>query len=134
MPKESTNKNNVLLVEDEMYIREMIEEFLRNDGFEVFSCKSALEAYKCFEQHNIDLLVTDVLLSNESGIDIALRLTQKKKSLLVLIVSGYISEFEDEIHPEWYFLQKPFQAKQFLNLVHNLISRKPNNYEEKDIK
>ena len=118
---------NILLVEDEMLIREMLVEILEDIGYIVYACKSSKEALDFFEQHDIDLLITDVILQAESGIELATELSKRKEELLVLVVSGFIPDFEHQLDASWSFLQKPFQVQQFLNLVQEIIKKQQKN-------
>lgn len=60
----------VLVVDDEKEIADLVELYLRNDGFEVLKFYSGLEALKCIEKEAIDLAILDIMLPDIDGLTI----------------------------------------------------------------
>lgn len=118
----SNRDKQVLLVEDEWFILEMMTEILSNAGWTVSFARNAQEAREKWKPHFFRLLITDVIMPNESGIDLAHSLQKEDPDIAVLIVSGYIPEHEDELKPQWRRLHKPFQRKQLLQIVNTIIT------------
>ncbi|MFQ5742331.1 MAG: response regulator [Acidobacteriota bacterium] len=81
----------ILLVEDEDGVRSLAEKILRRFGYQVLSAGNRKQAEELFA-HNaeqIDLLFTDVVMPDCSGIELYDSLVAKRSSLKVLYMSGY---------------------------------------------
>jgi DNA-binding response OmpR family regulator len=59
----------VLIVDDEKSIRLTLREFLRNDGFVVECAANTKEAYDNISKNSYDIIVTDIIMPGESGIE-----------------------------------------------------------------
>jgi PAS domain S-box-containing protein len=87
-------KETILLVEDSEIVRELVTESLESYGYTVLPASSGVEAVKIVERngHHIDLLLTDVVMPNMNGRELAERLVAKDGNLKVLYTSGYPSD------------------------------------------
>lgn len=107
----------VLLVEDEPSVREYAEEVLREAGYWVVTATDGVEALSVSEQvaDGVDLLLTDVIMPNLGGRDLADVLGEGNPDLAVLYMSGYadtaLSRRGVTGCPEC-FLQKPFSPEE----------------------
>lgn len=106
----------VLLVEDEEAILEMGRQFITSLGYKVLAANSPAEAMRRVEGFNgaIQLLVTDIVMPQMNGKELAERLRQLLPGLKCLFMSGYSADIiarqglhEESIH----FLQKPFALR-----------------------
>jgi CheY-like chemotaxis protein len=101
----------ILLVEDDPWIRELARRILRDLGYHVIECASASEALKRTDTKTVDLLLTDVIMPQISGPELARLLSAGRPHMAVLFMSGYA---EDEIvhrgvvDPGVSLLPKPF--------------------------
>jgi DNA-binding response OmpR family regulator len=117
----------VLLADDETMIRDMTARTLRDQGFEVLTASSGDEALRLAREKSgaIDLLVTDLVMPEMSGIELARRLGAKIPGLRVLFMSGY-GNAALATHrgrpPE--FLRKPFTPTELLARVRALLGRR----------
>jgi two-component system, cell cycle sensor histidine kinase and response regulator CckA len=105
----------ILLVEDEAAVRGLVETILTTDGYKILTATSPAEAVQiCRDfQGRIDVLLTDVVMPEMSGPDLAESLLAMRPELRVLFMSGYAGEHLDEQglnsdRPT--LLQKPFTA------------------------
>ncbi|HME36309.1 MAG TPA: response regulator [Candidatus Sulfotelmatobacter sp.] len=108
----------VLLVEDEQSLRRATAEFLTLQGYTVLEAKDGVDALAVAQNHgsNIDLLVTDVVMPNMSGGQLAKELGQLRPDTKLLFVSGYPGKtvIDHKVFDlETSFLQKPYTLKQF---------------------
>jgi DNA-binding NtrC family response regulator len=106
----------------------MMVQVLRRNGYQVLeseSAESALEAFASFDG-TINLLVTDVVMGEVSGRELAERLQRAAADLRVLIVSGTADETVlENLRPRsCAFLAKPFKPSQLVDHVHELLSRR----------
>ncbi len=81
----------VLVVEDQDGIREVIREFLQRNGYFILHAADGNEALQVADdyKHPIHLLLTDVVMPNVGGRELAHRLTQSRPQVKVLFMSGY---------------------------------------------
>ncbi|MGH9410336.1 MAG: ATP-binding protein [Vicinamibacterales bacterium] len=114
----------ILLVEDEHTVREMTGRMLRRAGYQVIAAEGPKEALALFEQRGraIDLLVTDVVMPDMHGPELADRIASLKPDLRVLFVSGYA----DAMPPIGdvsgrAFLAKPFPPVRLVAAVGELL-------------
>jgi hypothetical protein len=103
----------VLLAEDEDGVRTVTGEILREAGYQVLEARHGREALRIAEQHlgPIDLLVTDVVMPEMNGFELAENLRALRPSVRALYVSGYLTDanVRDQMLREGaQFLQKPF--------------------------
>lgn len=116
----------ILLVEDAPDVRNLAVRVLRAAGYEVFIAGKAVEAYIRFKQEGgrFDLLFSDVVLPDQSGIEIAEYLQGQKPDLPVLLCSGYTDErarWTAIEQQRFHFLQKPYPAAELLRIVRAIL-------------
>lgn len=103
----------ILVVEDEDAVRTMICLALRKFGYTVLEASQGTAAVQLCEQHqgSLHLLVTDVVMPDMGGRQLAERLTRLRPDLKVLYLSGYTDDaivHHGVLQAEVAFLQKPF--------------------------
>ncbi len=122
----SRGTETVLLVEDELLVRNLAADALRRHGYQVLSASTGLEALNIATQalKPIDLLVTDVVMPQMGGQQLAMRLLSERPTLKVLFISGY-SDMALVQHgtlvPGTALLQKPFTPGQLVQRVRQLL-------------
>lgn len=68
---------NILIVDDEKEIADLIEVYLKNDGYTVYKFYNGLDALKCIETQNIDLAILDVMLPDIDGFRICQKIREQ---------------------------------------------------------
>jgi two-component system response regulator VanR len=68
---------NILIVDDEKEIADLIEVYLKNDGYTVYKFYNGTDALKCMEEVSLDLAVLDVMLPDISGFQICQKVREK---------------------------------------------------------
>jgi len=79
----------ILVVDDEPSIRVLLKEELEKEGYGVVCASSIEEAVKAMEENNPSLLVLDIKLGEESGIDFLLEIAKKDKKLPIILNTAY---------------------------------------------
>jgi DNA-binding response OmpR family regulator len=93
MADESDSKpRRVLVVEDELYVQGMLEDFLSRYGYEVTVVPTAEQAFKSLEKESIDLVLLDKNLPDMSGVEVLSQLRFNNPELPVIFMTGYPSE------------------------------------------
>ena len=116
----------ILLVEDEPGIRELAGDFLRGRGYMVLAAMDGNEALRIAEGHEdlIHLLVTDVVMPNIGGNELAERLRHVRPQIKVLFMSGYPDHptlTDGGVEVQATVLQKPFSLDTLANKVRTLL-------------
>jgi CheY-like chemotaxis protein len=104
----------VLLVEDDDEVRQLVQHYLRSDGYEVMSAPDPLQALDLMRQKSIDLLVTDIALPGMRGDLLARHFCQQHPNGRVLFISGYAAGFGEEPGGGHRILNKPFDRDSLL--------------------
>lgn len=78
-------KQSILVVDDEKDIREVIEIYLANEGFEVITACDGLEALEKLENTNIDLIILDIMMPKLDGIRTCLKIREEKKMPIIML-------------------------------------------------
>ena len=102
----------ILLVDDGVALRLAVAEYLRSAGHHVLESQSALDALELARHHSspIDILLTDVVMPQLRGPELARQVRGLQPNIHVIYMSGYAeSGMDHEIPPEAAFLQKPFR-------------------------
>jgi two-component system cell cycle sensor histidine kinase/response regulator CckA len=97
----------ILLVEDEEGIRAMTRNYLQSAGYKVLEAENGPAAVRISREHpgTIDLLLTDILMPEMRGDELAKVVRRNRPDILVMFISGNISERKDPHAP---LLEKPF--------------------------
>jgi PAS domain S-box-containing protein len=120
-----TMRDTILLVDDNESIVAAIGAFLDQQGFQVMRAHSASEALALSQQKAPDLLITDVIMPNVNGREIAEAIREKNPKVKVLFMSGYSDEAvvnQELLQHNSAFLQKPVSMKKLLNKIQTLLN------------
>ena len=87
----------ILIVDDEVHIRELLRKALSREGFEVVSVPSAEQSLEIIFKEPFDLLLLDVRLAGESGLSVLKKVREFQRDVPIVIYSGALtSELEQE--------------------------------------
>jgi PAS domain S-box-containing protein len=118
----------VLVAEDEETVRRFVRIVLERDGYKVLEAENGVEALAVYEASDPapDVLLTDVVMPQMGGKDLARRLLEAQPGLKVIFMSGFVRDSElleglnDRRAP---FLQKPFDIEELAKIVRMAIMR-----------
>ena len=116
----------ILLVEDEEAVRELASRALKENGYVVFEAGAHKEALELFEREggNFDLVFSDVVLPDKSGIRLIDDLLSRSPDLQVLVSSGYSdqkSQWPIIQEKGFRFLEKPYSLVDLLGTIDELV-------------
>ena len=116
----------LLIVEDEVGVRELIQEWLQAHGYRVLSAGNGLDALDVCAAHNdaIDLVVADVVMPSMGGPALVQHLTPTRPDLKVIYMSGYADDALGDrrvLDGGTPFLQKPFTLDTLVQKVREVL-------------
>jgi DNA-binding response OmpR family regulator len=108
-------KNMILIVDDEEEIRSLLKEFLEEKGFEVLLAEDGQKALELAEKHIPDLVITDLLLPKEHGIDVMHEI-KDRFFMPIIAISGIYKkdEIKEKINDIYLdgFYEKPLNLEE----------------------
>ena len=114
----------ILVVDDDDPVRLMLARLLRTQGYTVLQATNAREARAVIGSRRLDLVISDIVMPGESGIELRRVIAREHPDLPVILISGYSAEGPAEFAartPNTAFVQKPFAADQLLTLVRETL-------------
>jgi len=81
--------SRILVVDDESSIRLLYSHELADDGYEVVTAATAAEAVEKLHKEEFDLILLDIKLKNESGLDLLQRIVKERHNLPVILCTAY---------------------------------------------
>ncbi len=119
---------HVLIVDDDTRIRELLGDFLRINGFRVTTAGSAGKAREKMRALAFDVLVLDIMMPGESGLELTRDLREKGQDMPILLLSA-LAEPPDRIRGlasgSDDYLVKPFEPQELLLRLKALLRRRP---------
>jgi DNA-binding NtrC family response regulator len=118
----------ILVVDDDDPVRVMLARLLRTQGYTVLQAAHAAEARAILDAQRPDLVISDIVMPGESGIELRRGILERWPELPVILISGYSAEGPAEFAartPNTTFVQKPFAADHFLSLVERILENTP---------
>ncbi len=124
--EQARGKETVLVVEDEPGVRGLVQETLRLHGYTVLEARHGIEALLTGAKHMgpIHLLLTDVVMPQMSGPEVAEKLLVVRPAMKVLYMSGYPDHpvfSQGKVKTDTAFLQKPFAPNQLVQKVREVL-------------
>jgi CheY-like chemotaxis protein len=120
-------KGVILLSEDQDAVRSLVERALTGYGYQVVSASSGRHALELQKQTpHVDLLLTDMVMPEMGGVELANALRQRLPGLPVLYMTGYVDESSAALlapEEEENVLVKPFTPMQLLQRIQQLLSQ-----------
>jgi two-component system cell cycle sensor histidine kinase/response regulator CckA len=121
--KAAAGSETILVVEDELLVRKLIEQILAQAGYTVLAAEHAADALQVWQKHapNIALLATDLVMpGNMSGWELAEQLMAQQPKLKVIYMTGYsrdVAGASQVLREGTNFLGKPFGPERLLKVV-----------------
>ena len=118
---------HLLVVDDDTRLAELLRRYLSDGGFRVTVAADASEARAQLASFAFDLVVLDVMMPGESGLDLT-RVLRREGRVPILLLSA-MAEPEDRVNGLEQgaddYLAKPFEPRELLLRIHNILQRRP---------
>lgn len=120
----------LLVVENEAAIKTLVQMALERHGYVVLTAESGSEALRLAAAHQgpIDLLITDVVMPDLRGPELARRLVEQRPGLVTLFMSGYMDDALGDdptmVRVPVDFIQKPFSPSALAARVREMLDRR----------
>ena len=117
--------SRILLAEDDNDMRRFLAKALKNAGFDVVSFDNGLSAYERLREEPFTLLLTDIVMPEMDGIELARRATKLDPDLKVMFITGFaaVALNPDANAPRnAKVLSKPFHLRELVDEVEKLLA------------
>ncbi len=118
---------HILVVDDDTRLRSLLQRFLRENGFLVSVAKNAAEARERLKSYVFNLLIVDIMMPNESGLEFLAKLREDNDVPVILLtamgetadrIAGLETGADD-------YLPKPFEPKELVLRIKSILKRAP---------
>jgi len=127
----------ILVVDDEPSVTGSMEVILSEAGFEVLTANSFAGATAILKQTSIDLVITDLRLSDATGIDLTKHIKKDTPEIEVILMTGYGSldiTIEAIKAGAYYYLEKPYTPDRLFPLVDRALQLAELRHENESLK
>jgi len=127
------NTPHILVVDDELSMRELLEVLLAKEGYKATCAKNGRDAISMIKKTVFDLLLCDIRLGDITGIDVLKALREQNQDTVVIMISAYAStEAAVEAMNEgaYDFVPKPFNNEELKKTIKNALSLRTIEHEK----
>jgi PAS domain S-box-containing protein len=126
VPDPPAGKERILVVEDQAEVLEVVCRILKTSGYKTVAARSVEEALATIDSNgaNFDLVLTDVVMTGGSGVELRDRLGDTHPGLSVILMSGYSGDVVRGNGETAVTLRKPFAADELLTEVRRAIDER----------
>ena len=117
---------NILIVEDDRNSRKLMEIILKTNGYEYFSAANGVQALEILDNHQIDLIILDIMMPKMNGYELTKELRNNKIDIPILMITakqlledkkkGFIAGTDD-------YMVKPVDEEEMLLRIKALLRR-----------
>ena len=120
----------ILVIDDEKLVAESLKKLLKREGYDTNIAKNGTDAMEQIKENDFDLIVSDIRMPDINGIEIVKKIREylkrnKKQPIPEILITGYASK-ENMEEAEGLkvadYIYKPFNIKDFLNIVKRNVS------------
>ena len=124
---DTTNKARLLIVDDELSVRDALGKWFREEGYEVDAAENANEALLRLAEKKIDLALLDIKMRGTDGIELQRRIHELDPNILCIMMTGYAS-VETAVQAlkngAYDYVTKPLDPDDIAHLVQNALSHR----------
>ena len=123
--KSNLNIKNLLVVDDDQRIRDLLKEYLMNEGFVISTADSAENAREKIKYVTFDLIILDVMMPGDNGLKLTkeIRLVSQVPIILLTAKSEIDSKIEGLETGADDYITKPFSPKELILRINSILKR-----------
>lgn len=129
--------SNILVIDDEPGIREIFQDILKDEGYEVFTAADGLKGLNVLQSEIIDLVFLDIWLPGMGGIEVLQRIREEFPNIEVVVISGH-ANVELAVKAiklgAYDILEKPIGIDRILHLCRHILELEDLRRENKSLK
>ncbi len=120
-------KGNLLIVDDELIVRDSLGKWFREEGYDVTVAESAQEALAKMAAQRFDLALVDIKMPGTDGVELQRRIHEIDPEMIVIIMTGYAS-VETAVtalkNGAYDYVTKPFDPDDIAHTIHNALAHR----------
>jgi two-component system, NtrC family, response regulator HydG len=120
-------KGNLLVVDDEMIVRDSLGKWFLEEGYDVSTAESAQEALAKMATQRFDLALVDIKMPGTDGVELQRRMHEIDPEMIVIIMTGYAS-VETAVtalkNGAYDYVSKPFDPDDIAHTIHNALAHR----------
>jgi CheY-like chemotaxis protein len=78
----------ILVAEDESLVREMLEDTLQNDGYQVITAEDGQQALRVLEEQSVDVVITDLIMPERDGLELLIKIRDGYTKIPVIVITA----------------------------------------------
>ena len=124
---------NILVVDDDVFIRKIVQDRLKMEGYTVTTAEDGEAGWEKFLENTYQLVITDINMPRINGIELLNKILATKIKVPTVVMSGGLSKAMESLVKETgasAFLRKPFSIKDLVNVVGSKLNRVDNDKNE----
>lgn len=119
--------NTILVVEDDEVVRTLVQRCLEDYGYRILTATDGTDGLHCFRQHReeIDLLLSDMIMPNMGGAELAEAILRETPDMKVIFMSGYTENFflrQRALQGDINFIHKPIAVNELIKRIHFVLA------------
>ena len=121
----SKKPDHILIVDDELSMRELLELLFKREGYRVTCAENGTRAIALLEKHEFDLLLCDIRLGDITGLDVLRAAKKCRQNIVVIMISAYASTetaVEAMNAGAFDYVPKPFDKEELKQTVANAMA------------
>ncbi len=122
--KEDIMKGNLLIVDDKEKLYESLAQIFEPIGYKTFYARNTREAISAFRENSIHVVLLDIMLGEESGLDCLKKLRKINKNIPIIMITGYASvdsAVESMKLGAYDYVKKPLDFERLLKIIENAM-------------
>jgi len=121
----------IVLIEDDKLIVRIIEFILQKEGYSIFTANDGNEGLKIIEEIKPDLILTDIMLTYKSGLEV-ISISKKKNPHIPIVIISALGKEEINIKEAFKigisgFISKPFTSVELLEIIQKTLKKEVTN-------
>ncbi len=128
------SKINILIIDDDLFIRKSLRRNLEKEGFNIFEASHGKEADRILSEENISLIITDIFMPEKNGLEIITEIKKNNPKIKIIAISGWGIKYDgnDNNIPDYLKIAekfgvdktfaKPFEVKEIINAIRELLN------------